>query len=384
MLVQSKNIILPIVTFMMMMASGGVDIVKPIFINLASLFLLLTINSRVSKKSTLILGIVVTVIITNLIVTRSANVPISYINILLYIFIGFLYVNSFSSLDSFVDCLIKVLKIICVYTIISFFNQLFFSKNLVYIQEIDSVTFKNIFYFHWRTYEGFYRLQGIFWEPGILQIYMNLLIYLLIFYKGKTILSVSPVIFIIIFSFSTTGIFLLLILLAYKLIKLNNLKLSTIMLFPVYSALIFLFVQFASTNINDKVFGDSAGSFNGRSYDALVGIEIFNSKPIFGIGFDRNRYIQHANNSNLDLLLLSEDEKEERGSSNGLIDALAKGGMVFISLILYLIYRLRFNFPNSSVLISIVLFSLFSQPLLLTPFFISILFWHQLPKLIDN
>jgi hypothetical protein len=384
MLIQSKNIILPTVTFLMMMASGGVDIIKPIFLNLLSLLLLLTINTRVSKKSTLILGIIVTVIIANLIITKSVNIPTSYINILLYIFIGFFYINSFSSLDSFIDCLIKVLKIICVYTILSFFIQLIFSKNLVYIQEIDSVTFKNIFYFHWRTYGGFYRLQGIFWEPGILQIYMNLLVYLMIFYKEKSILSVSPVIFIIIFSFSTTGIFVLFILLAYKLIKLSNLKLSTIIFFPLYLALIFLFAQFALKNINDKVFGDSSGSFNGRSYDALVGIEIFNSNPFFGIGFDRDRYIQHASNSNLNFLLLSEDEKENRGSTNGLIDALAKGGLVFISLVLYLIYRLKFNFPNSSVLISVILFSLFSQPLLLTPFFISVLFWHQLPKLIDN
>ena len=56
----------------------------------------------------------------------------------------------------------------------------------------------------------FCRNQGLFWEPGILQIYLNMLFFLeaFVFKKSKLLLLLASV--LIITTYSTTGLILLL------------------------------------------------------------------------------------------------------------------------------------------------------------------------------
>ena len=66
---------------------------------------------------------------------------------------------------------------------------------------------------------NFFRNQGVFWEPGILQIIINILIYYYLFEKNKSLKQISIPIFVLLTTASTTGMFLFAFLFTVKYLK---------------------------------------------------------------------------------------------------------------------------------------------------------------------
>lgn len=130
------------------------------------------------------------------------------------------------------------------------------------------------------------RNNSIFWEPGVYQIFLNFsLIYQLFFSKklNKAILLVLIV--NLITTFSTTGLIFGLLLFYLKVIsvKTRNKLLNFIKYysFPIISIVVYFISEYF---FNQKL------QFGTRSYDLrtnnlLIGLELFIEKPFFGWGF---------------------------------------------------------------------------------------------------
>lgn len=140
----------------------------------------------------------------------------------------------------------------------------------------------------------FVRTQGIFWEPGAFQMYVNLAIAIELLYKEssdhKHIVAYT---ISLILSFSTTGyIVFILIMVSYLLLKKSKHNKDIVKKFAIVAALFIcsvIFLQF--TAVGDIVFGKifdrtnvNFGSMTTRLAGIIVSSKIALSHPVHGIG----------------------------------------------------------------------------------------------------
>ena len=134
------------------------------------------------------------------------------------------------------------------------------------------------------------RAFGVFWEPGVFQIYLNLAILFELFAKQKpnwrhVILFVLG----IMITFSTAGYIIVVgIFVLYCLFYGNiNKKMLVIVLFLVgiaAFALLFLDLTIIEQKVFGKLFNSESGSTIARQASVFVNIKIFFDHPLLGIG----------------------------------------------------------------------------------------------------
>lgn len=240
--------------------------------------------------------------------------------------------------------------------------------------------FRQIGYIFWYIDSGgpaflnHYRLCGLSWEPGVWQLFLNLNLILVLFRKRPTkevILSIIS----IVFTFSTTGLFVMLFILAANFIYMSPIKRAKTFIIP--AILFFFLYSLISSNINEKLSGRGATSSSVRFGDFYVGLEMLKRSPI--IGEDPKTTFNSS-----DLLILNTRERiwndSIEGDKSGYLDAeMVNGFMIFLldfGLIVggYLIYNaFCFNlFENKklkNVFICVIIITLFSEPISRTGFF---------------
>jgi hypothetical protein len=177
------------------------------------------------------------------------------------------------------------------------------------------------------------RNQGIFWEPGVLQIpLLFLFYYLLVEIKDnkKSIL----VGLIILSTFSTTGIVGMLLVLIFRvLISFKSASNKFIFFFKSFTILL-LFFPIIYLSINHKINDEKDNiSSIARSYDLLVGLNVITNNPIVGIGIDDSRYFNEI--KGLSVNILDERLDEQRGNTNALLTYFIKFGLPLTFVILY-------------------------------------------------
>ena len=268
-----------------------------------------------------------------------------------------------------IDILYVIYLVLCFILIHSVLNLLFvhlYSDAFIYT--IDKMDIKSLLYiFNYHSEQelfGFliYRNQGIFWEPGILQIFINILLFLSIFiYKNKIISTISVI--IIISTFSTTGM----ILMGLILLNTFNYRKMNFITFIVYLFIIFVMIYFIYLNIDDKI-DTKFASIALRSYDFLISIEIIKDNILTGIGYYPDFYekIQLQYNPMIDEF----NTNEARGNTNSILMFATYFGLV--SFIFYVISLYNQNiFREKKVLFfTIIIISLMSEPLALMNFFL--------------
>ena len=124
-----------------------------------------------------------------------------------------------------------------------------------------------------------------------------------------------------------------------------------------------------SSNIEDKLYGESSGSSIAREYDFYTGIEIIKEYPILGIGFDHARYILLSGTNYYVDTKLSGESLDDRPSSNGLINLFYTIGVFLGIAYLYLLYKQNI-FPDRILFFLIITLALFGESLVFTPFFL--------------
>ena len=215
-----------------------------------------------------------------------------------------------------------------------------------------------------QKYFGIHRSQGLFWEPGVYQVYLNIALHFFLFYRKKLIWAALAFLGVVL-TLSTTGVLLAGIQLAYYL--LFNSKRGVIgktIIIASFLPMILVYYGFASTVVMDKVSGDKAGSFVARSFDAQTGIGVALAHP-YGIGFDPETYQTFARDNAFGFEL---NLNTDRGQTNGIIMLAYSTGLFWAAVMLFFMFMQRI-FPSHRILFFIVLAaSIASEPLFYSPF----------------
>ncbi len=315
--------------------------------------------------------------------TQTINKYAYYFTVCTVSILTLLYFRNNKKKDIFINRLYFVLKIVLFHAGLNFFAYFFIKNNLSTISSIsnDYETFFNIFFYVPKkclvSVFGleFCRNQGLFWEPGILQAFLNILFFLeaFIIKKSKALLIIIG--FVILTTYSTTGLSILLlqgIVYIYNEFKKNKLFLFiVVVLIPIYLVL--------QVNVEDKVQGEKEASFQKRFFDLTQPFYIALENPITGIGLDSEQFQKlreefYFTSSTLDYIhdqtgLGLKVNVTDKGSSNSIMFLLAATGFPTAILFIYMLFKQQIIKDKRWLWMIIIIISVMSEPLLLRPFF---------------
>lgn len=234
-----------------------------------------------------------------------------------------------------------------------------------------------LFNYHATLEDGgnFVRPDGFFWEPGVLQLYLNIFLYISLFISRNTKRSILGLLGVAATQ-STTGAVIAAILIGANFfarmrtapVRRRRMVLVTgvILAIPV--------IFFVYQNLMDKLLGEGTGSFLVRQYDLLTAINIIAENPLIGIGFSKENYTDSARLLGFSDSPLGEAFFEERtGTSNGIAQLFYAIGIPLGFYALIGIIRQR-HFPNKKIFSLMILIGLFGEALVFTPFISMIIF----------
>ena len=381
-----------IIMFMLVSSTGGLLFVfnrNPAFLVLVSIviFSLFFLQHRV-KSTTFYPSLLVLIILFSLFVfnyTFAVNLQ----SLTKYLFFGvtiftsvivLFYYNNQENKPVFINSLYFTLKLVLFHAVFSFIAYFFVKDNLFLItsEYHESLTFNYLFYYSPK--EGtvinllgldMVRNAGMFWEAGILQGYLNLLFFLEIsIYKRNRKLLVL-IILTILTTYSTTGIFLIILQIVYFTFKENNNKFKVLLLIvPLY----FLF----NANMNEKIYGEGESSFQKRLFDLTQPFFIAIENPLTGVGLDLDRfqevregfYINSDLNSSLNQFGIEQKiETTSKGSTNSVMYMLAGMGFPIAFLFIYMFTKQQVITNDRLMWFTLTFVFVLSEPLLFRPFF---------------
>lgn len=234
-------------------------------------------------------------------------------------------------------------------------------------------TFKNIFYYiPWRNnyiLPGgflFCRNQGMFWEPGVLQMVLNLLLFLELFVIKKSKRTMWLTVLALLTTYSTTGLVLMFVQLA---VKFGGMLRRNMLLLPVVIGVMFFMADFVAKNVEEKVTGERESSAQIRMYDLIQPFLIIQDHPLTGIGIDSDNYIQVSSNyvlniKGLDYTML------EKGNTNSIMYSFATLGIPITLLLLYCLWKQPFFDEKRWLFTAVFFVSVFFEPILFKQFFL--------------
>jgi len=278
--------------------------------------------------------------------------------------------------EKFIEHLRILLKIVLIH---SLFNFTFYPFVKPFLFEIsndryDCLSFLYLFYYLGDTHIfnvfnlEFARNQGFFWEPGVLQILLNLLLFIegFIYKKKGTVLWLT--VGAILSTFSTTGLLVMsiqLFLLYLPALKKNLLWIPLLMV--VFSGVFYV----TASNVQQKLTGDGKISFQARFFDLIQPLYIVSDHPITGVGLDDEQFLDTRQSVDYSLNLeIIDFSNRNKGSTNSIMFFLAAAGIPFTLLILVMLFHQQFIIHKRWWFFVFLLISLMSEPLLLRPFFL--------------
>ena len=269
----------------------------------------------------------------------------------------------------------------------SLFNAIayfFLKDNLIIItsEYHECETFMNIFFYDIdRATASLYGLefcrnQGLFWEPGILQVFLNMFFFLeaFIIKKRKSLLLLTAI--VILTTYSTSGLALLFI---QSVVYLFNEFKTNKWFMPFILALgIPIYIIF-SLNVEEKIQGEKQTSFQKRYFDLIQPLFIALENPLTGIGLDVEQFQNmrqefYISSSSLSYLeeqtgIESKVRGTEKGSSNSITFLFAAMGFPTAILLVYMFFKQQIIKEKKWLWMLIMVVSVMSEPLLLRPFF---------------
>ena len=278
----------------------------------------------------------------------------------------------------FISHLYLILKLILIHALINFFIFPFVKPFLMNISNgrYDCFTFLNAFFYLKYTHSfsvlgiEFVRNQGIFWEPGILQIFLNLLLFILCFVKKKRGLIFWMTILAIFTTFSTTG---LLVLFVQLLMSFSSEIRKNVLFIPIAVFMTLLMYYITSINISDKIHGEGKFSFQARFFDLVQPFYMVYENPITGVGLDDEQFVKTRQKTNFSLNLQAIDfsNVNDKGSTNSIMFFLAAAGIPFTLILLVMLYYQKLVPEKRKWFFIFVIISLMTEPIMLRPFFLT-------------
>jgi hypothetical protein len=255
-----------------------------------------------------------------------------------------------------------LLKILIIHGFINWLAATFFFQ---FFSKAENIAFHRwlIFFAKDDKYLGIYRSQGLFWEPGIYQIFLNIALHFFLFYAKKPLWAALTFAGLVL-TLSTTGVAIAAVQLAVFLFTQKQ-KATTKALKILLAAPFFVvYLAFSQTIVQDKVTGDRSGSYLARSFDTQTGLMVTAQNPL-GIGFNPETYQEYARNNTF---RIDVDLNTDRGQTNGLLILAYSTGIPWAIVILYFLFRQRI-FQETRILFFLVLAgSLATSPIIYSPF----------------
>ncbi len=269
-----------------------------------------------------------------------------------------------------------VLYFIMLHALLSFLAWFLVKNYLTFVPSVKKDTFFYIFYYlHYDVEEltdmstvkfffvSFLRMSGVFWEPGVLQVYLNILLFISLFiYTNKKIALLS--IFCILTTWSSTGFVLLSLQLFFHTIHNKERKKSLGALISL-SAFCLLLIPLID-NITDKFEGDvhTVGSSYARLLDTFTALNIIKNNPILGIDIETSVYEKERlkNKADINISNYIYDEREAK-DTNALLSYFVFLGIPLGLLILYGLYNQTLFSKNKLIFYLIISISLLTEPI---------------------
>ena len=216
-----------------------------------------------------------------------------------YILVGY-FVATRIDFKNFVSCFENVIFVLCVFSIIGEIIAYLLPGLLQIVPKVYNVSdypFAKLLFCNINIGVNdsvFIRNGGIFWEPGVFQIYINIALMMDLFYLKRT--SVRRVLvytLALLFTFSTSGyicFFLVLLLYAFQSKKNVASKGSSFIIKTMVVFFLFLSVciLFSSQTIYNQIFGKLGdfqnGSFLARFNSIVADYYMAKSSPFIGVG----------------------------------------------------------------------------------------------------
>ena len=297
-----------------------------------------------------------------------------------------------------------ILKLIFLHALVNFIAYFFVNDQLFEISSeyYSCKTYNYLFYYASDEINlsvmnlfgvEFCRNQGLFWEPGVLQIYLNLFFFLQAFIlkQNRWLFLIG---FVILGTYSTTGILILIGQLVYLFIqRFNENKLFLPIIFLSFIPIYFVF----SINVEEKLRGNRVFSFQKRLFDFTQPLFIAASHPLTGVGLDLDqfqklRYEFYIDNESLELInetlgVSLKAAGTSAGSANSITFLIAAMGFPTGILFVFMFLRQKIINDHRLIFYFIVFASVLAEPLFLRPFFFVFIisgFYHYFLKFTGN
>jgi hypothetical protein len=215
------------------------------------------------------------------------------------------------------------------------------------------------------------RNQGPYWEPGIVQGLMNILIYYNLIECNYNINKTKLPILIVISTFSSTGYIILCLILLLKFRYIIFFKKRGIAVVIIFMAVI-IFIPVMYSNLINKFVGEGKWSFYARMYDTFVSLKISINHFWTGIGYNPDRYLDESKNVSA-IIAGQAVNFGFRGNTNGITTLLMYFGIPFGSLLIFILYHQKIFLKKKEFFLVICLI-LVSEPLSITLFIMFLLF----------
>jgi hypothetical protein len=338
------------------------------------LFFKFSLNLKLFKLFTIYLLVILSILFVHFFLNGSNNHENEFFKFIFRVITAFsiLFIYSLYKREIVTD-FIWVMNLLLFHSIINFLLGFVLVQYLVPVntERINCLTYKHVFFYFSESNSigfSFLRNQGVFWEPGVLSVFLNILLFVYLFIKPN--MSRAILVFIMVFTtFSTTGLVLSVLLFIVKYNK--RIRSSFAALFIAIAALLVL-IPVLIGNINDKVVGNGQASFYLRTFDLLISLQMVTEHPIKGIGFGGEVYkmVQEQNN-----MFLQSDLFEGRGNTNSIVYIFIAFGVPIAIYILYLLYNQKvFDHPSKYLGFFLLVISLSTEPLISSVLFLIILF----------
>lgn len=218
---------------------------------------------------------------------------------------------------------------------------------------------------------GSHRCMGLFWEPGVLQFFANIFLYILLFHNDEKKVGrwwIVLCVVTLLMTQSITGIYLTACIFLFYLVHRKKVIWLTVISFAAAPVIIDMFYQkFLSDWSGD------AGSYWMRLGDTLSALQIIRDHPFLGIGFDNDDFVLLRRGVEYQGVL-DADYFWDRGNTNSVL-TLFYGLGVPLGLYLFTrLYKQQIFSKQRLLFFIIIVISCVSEPLLLMAFPLFFLF----------
>ena len=357
-----------------------------IFISLGMLILIYGTKNFHGYKSLLkLIFLLLAILIFNYITSPYKEIG-NYLTLLFNGVIAIVYVliTRTAKIEKMYLAIRYCLILLMLYGLINYFIYPFISNYLTVISDEYQTyfTYNYLFFYSSRFTESYQvfniellRNSGFFWEPGVNQMFLNLLLFIelqLVTKPNKLI--VGLVLLSLVITYSSTGIVIAFIQLLLLIGNSDKFSLITKLFIGSFTAFVLSFL--VTYAVSQK---SQTNSYQVRALDFLQSVQMIRSSPWVGIGINMDYFTETRKRHKVLAGITTASQSIEKGNSNGLLTLPLAFGLPIGALAVLALYRQ--NIIPGNRLIPFVIFagSLLTEPLAYKPLILALIFSSFVP-----